>query len=313
MAEHKRPIHLMLPCPPPTRVRAWGDFYFGTSLANALRSLGHPVEVSMRASGPKWHHRLSDWWRNRNQTIPQDAVELALLGRPSMPERTHRSRIVWLISNSDMIDLDELRSVDQLFVASPVFIETLKAQGVAADLLLQCTDTERFSPDMADEALASGLLFVGNRSDNESRPVVEQAIQAGYDVTVWGNMWGGMKDQIIFGGTHIANEDLGKYYASAKVVLNDHRKAMLEDQFISNRVYDSLACGRPVITEAMIGMPEEFEGCAVTYTSKEEIVTAIKEAYDVPSDKLNAVAKLVKDNHSFYRRAEVISDCIQAL
>lgn len=313
MTNQMRPIHLMLPCPPPTRIRAWGDYYFGNSLATALRQLGHPVEVSMRASGPKLRHRLSDWWRTRNQEIPEEAVELALLGRPSMPERTHRKRIVWLISNSDLIDIDELRAVDHLFVASPAFIDHLGTQGVAADLLLQCTDPDRFSPDLAEERLASKLLFVGNRSQGESRPVVEKAVAAGYDVTVWGNMWGGMTDRIRFGGTHIANEELGKYYASAQVVLNDHRSAMLKDQFISNRVYDSLACGRPVVTEDMIGMPDEFKGCAITYASNDGIVDAIEAACTVPADRLRDVAQLVRDNHSFRRRAEVISARINTI
>jgi len=255
----------MLPCPPPTRKRAWGDYYFVNSLANALRQLGHDVEVSRRASGPTLRNRVSDYFANRRLNVPADAVEIAILGRPSAPERTHRPRMVWLISDCDLIDLDTFKQADHLYVASSLYSSKLDDMGIPSEVLLQCTDPSRFSTDLAEDTLKSDLLFVGNRSVDESRPIVQKAVNAGYNVTVWGNLWDASADGVNFRGMHIANENLGKHYASANIVLNDHRNAMLENNFMSNRVYDSLACGRPVLTEDMVGIPGEFRDCAVTY------------------------------------------------
>lgn len=312
-AARKRPVHLLLPCPPPTAERAWGDYYFGQALAKALRQLGHDTYVSTRVGGRKWRHKLAHWWRERRLNVPEDAVEVAILGRPPMPPRTGRKRIIWLISNSEMQDDNALQDADHLYVASPPYVAQLKERGVAAETLLQCTEPDAFAPDMATPELASDLLFVGNRSVDEPRPIVEAAIRSPYRVTVWGILWEPLADRIDFRGIHIHNVDLGKHYASANVVLNDHRKSMLRDEFISNRVYDSLSCARPVVTEDMAGMPEEFAGGVFVYRSEAEVAEAIEAARQANPARLREISEIVRQQHSFLQRAQVISQRIAAL
>lgn len=309
---HKRSVHLMLPCPPPTTKRAWGDYYFGQALARAFRQLGHNTYVSTRIGGHKWYNKLAHWWRERRLNVPDDAVEVVILGRPPMPPRTGRKRIIWLISNSDILDETTLRQADHLYVASPPYVARLQERGIAAETLLQCTDPEAFAPDMATPELASDLLFVGNRSANEPRPIVEAAIRTPYPVTVWGILWEPLADRINFRGIHIHNDDLGKHYASARVVLNDHRKGMLRDVFISNRVYDSLSCARPVVTEDMEGMPEEFADGVFLYRSEADIAAAIEAARQADPDRLREISEMVRQHHSFLRRAQVMSRQIDA-
>lgn len=303
----KRPIHLMLPCPPPTAKRAWGDYYFGQALAKAFRQLDHDVYVSTRVGGRKWYNKLAHWWRERSLNVPADAVEVAILGRPPVPPRTGRDRIIWLISNTEKLDDDTLRQSEHLYVASAPYAARLRERGIAAETLLQCTDPDLFSPEMATQDLASDLLFVGNRSLDETRPVVEAAIHTPYRVTVWGILWEPIADQIDFRGLHIHNDELGKHYASANVVLNDHRKGMLRDVFISNRVYDCLACARPVVTEEMEGMPEAFSDGVFLYRSEGDLADAIEAAQQARPERLREISNIVREQHSFLRRAEVMS------
>ena len=44
---------------------------------------------------------------------------------------------------------------------------------------------------------------------------------------------------------HVPNDELRHVYSSAGIVLNDHWDDMREHGYISNRVYDALACGAP--------------------------------------------------------------------
>ena len=48
---------------------------------------------------------------------------------------------------------------------------------------------------------------------------------------------------------------LNRYYSSAKIVLNDHWPDMRAHGFLSNRLYDALACGAFVISDAARASP----------------------------------------------------------
>ena len=57
----------------------------------------------------------------------------------------------------------------------------------------------------------------------------------------------------------------------AGIVLNDHWPDMRSQGFISNRVYDALASGAFVISDAATGIAEEFDGAVATYTTRSEL------------------------------------------
>lgn len=310
---NKRPIHLMLPCPPPTRHRAWGDYYFGQSLSEALQECGHDVIVSMRSRGPRFRDKLADWWHARQLSVPENAVELVLLGLPPEIKKSNRPRIAWLMYKHEAIADEELQQLDHLFVASAPFADKMRAAGHAPEVLLQCTDPKRFFPALASDQYASELLFVGNRGPLEPRPIVSGALKSGHTVSVWGTGWDDVADQIDFRGIHVSNDVLGRHYASAKVVLNDHRKIMLKDEFISNRIYDSLACGRPIITEKMAGMPDEFSDGAVMYQNEKDILDAIETALTAQTSALTEISDYTRAHHSFFQRAKAISDRIDQI
>lgn len=85
-----------------------------------------------------------------------------------------------------------------------------------------------------DKNAAYDILFVG-------RPGYERisalwAMENGFDVALFGEGWEGKAPAEMVKGTYIDNKELHKYYASAKIVLNDTRADMKQAGFISNRV-----------------------------------------------------------------------------
>ncbi len=309
----KRAINLVLPCPPPDRGIVWGDFYFGQSLAAALEALGHPITMQFQDTSKRLKHRLVRFWRNLQNHPSKDSVDLLLLGIPFSAPQTDRSSIAWLISNSDKFETQSAQTFSHLFVASARYADELRVNGIACETMLQCTDQRRFAPERRSISQATGVLFVGNRASHMQRPVVKYAMEAGFDVSVWGANWDGQVDGITFCGAHIPNEELGVHYASANVVLNDHRDAMLKDHFISNRVFDVLASGRPVVTEVMEGLPSKLSPGVFMYTDKTDLPHAIESAKNVDEQVLASVSRIVRAEHSFDNRARVISDVVTAL
>ena len=61
------------------------------------------------------------------------------------------------------------------------------------------------------------------------------------------------------------NEDLPAVYSSVGVLLNDHWQTMHEWGFVSNRLFDALACGTPVISDDLPEIAGLFEGSVLTY------------------------------------------------
>ena len=307
-----RPVRLILPCPRPKGDRAWGDYYFGQSLATSLQRLGHRVTVICNGEKislfDKMKHRLGVSLPDD----PKDAVDLVLRGKPTPMPKYDRPRINWLISQSDQFEPENEKDAVHTFVASPKFASELEGRGMSCSVLLQCTDPSVFSPEEKSDEARTGVLFVGNRKRIEPRPVVEAARDAGLSVSVWGSNWEKVPG-ISYEGHHIPNSDLGKFYASAGVVLNDHRTGMLRDHFMSNRVFDVLASGRPVVTEAMVGIPDELRSGVFAYSDLSEVGAAIEASQGAEDGELLEISKLVRSRHGFDQRAAVISECIASL
>ena len=54
-------------------------------------------------------------------------------------------------------------------------------------------------------------------------------------------------------------------YSSVGVLLNDHWQSMHEWGFVSNRLFDALACETPVISDDLPEIAELFDGAVLTY------------------------------------------------
>jgi spore maturation protein CgeB len=101
----------------------------------------------------------------------------------------------------------------------------------------------------------------------------------------------------------VANE-----YKNTKVVLCDHWSDMATQGFISNRIFDALACGATVISDYVAGIENYFDNSVITYNNPSELEVILKEVSSSDSENLvaGAVAEDIAKNHTFMNRAQDI-------
>ena len=84
---------------------------------------------------------------------------------------------------------------------------------------------------------------------------------------------------------------------------------MRENGFISNRIFDVLACNGFILTDDVAGIEKLFGDSVVTYSTKEEMNKKIK-YYLEHTDEREALSKkgreMVLQNHTYKNRVEQI-------
>ncbi|MDF1488674.1 glycosyltransferase family protein [Tessaracoccus caeni] len=274
----------------------WGDTYFAISLARALRRLDQSVQIDRRDT------------RDRDSRS-QDDVVVTLRGLERVTPRPGPLHLLWVISHPDKVDADEARSYDAVFAASPSWAAARSAEwGIPVSPLLQCTDPEFFHPGRTLPGATEGVLFVGNARRGSHRPVVEAAAEAGARPRIFGTGWEETHVASHLAGTRIPNDDLGAHYAAATVVLSDHWDDMRRAGFLSNRLFDAVACGARVLSDSIDGL-DLFDGCVVGCESSDDVREALaSDPEQVWPDLAHrmAVAERIRSEHSFERRAEAL-------
>lgn len=290
-------LRLMLPCPKSKPGKEWGDHYFGLSLAEALERRGKQVRIQF--ANQSILTRAMSGWQHHD-------VDLVLRGRYRYRPRTNRPFYIWLISQSDTLTDLEIDRATHFFVASAPFAEKLRKRGASVSVLLQATGIKNLQ---MPEKVSRDVLFVGNRRPDFKRPVVRMAGKCGVKVNVWGRGWENFSGNIDHKGNQIANADLGFHYSRAGVVLNDHTSAMFKDGFVSNRVFDVLAAGRPILTEEMNGIPDDLRPFLYTYSNEQDFAIKLNMALnetEVDMDARRKFAKIASKAHGFDERAKQI-------
>ena len=101
-------------------------------------------------------------------------------------------------------------------------------------------------------------------------------------------------------------------YARAGVVLNDHWADMRAGGFVSNRLFDAVACGARVLSDDLPGVDLDalFAG-SVRTVAPDDVVAVRTLLADVgsswPDDRTRAAtAARVREEHSFDARAEAL-------
>ncbi len=273
----------------------WGDTHFGRDVQRQFERRGHPAILAV--------------FEERAWPVATRAdMAVHIFGVRAPETRSGQVRLLWVISHPDRVTSELCAGYDAIFVASDLFLEHLRLRtGVPLFPLHQATDPDRFHPDPTGPA--HELLFVGN-SRGVRRQIIDDLAGTSFDLAVYGGDWApGLLDPRHLRGEWISNDELGRYYSSAAVVLNDHWPDMRDEGFISNRIYDALASGAFVVSDHVPGIDEEFGRGVVTYRRRDELIATLDRYLADPAARREVAERgraAVLAGHTFGHRVDAI-------
>jgi hypothetical protein len=281
---------------------SWGDYHFARAVQRSLERAGHPTRL----------HFQPDW---SDAVTAREDVTVHLFGLRETSLRPSQINLLWQISHPDLATTELYDRYDHVFVASDRFAARMAPLAhVPVSALHQATDPERFWPDPTGPA--HELLFVGN-SRNIHRRIIDDLADTPHDLAVYGRRWRAeLIDPRFVKGERIPNSDLRRYYSSAAIVLNDHWDDMRAEGFLSNRLYDALACGAFVISDHVVGIDSEFDGAVVTYRDRVDLAALI-DRYLGDEDERHERGRrgraAILQRHTFDERVRVLLETVESL
>lgn len=278
----------------------WGDWHLAEGLAGALRRLGHDVVVQTHDQADSLPSRSSD-------------LHLVVHGLAPVRRTPGQRHIVWVVSHPESFDVNESDAADLVLVASAPFAADLAARSSApVEVFLQATDPQRFRPCPPVMEHLHPVTVVA-KTRNVLRRVVADALEAGIRPAIYGSGWGNLVDPSLVVSDHVDNNDLPAVYCSAGVVLNDHWDTMGAWGFVSNRIFDVLACGAPIISDEVPGIHELFGAAVPTYRTSAELGELVRQALEDPEAARALAARgrvAVLAQHTFDHRARQLLDLL---
>jgi O-antigen biosynthesis protein len=302
LIEHEQRITFCLKIGAPDRKVAprWGDLHFAESIAAELRRHGHRSLIQT----------LDEW--EDEAGLSYDVV-VHLKGLSRFHPKPGQFNVLWSISHPAELTGEECDGYDLVAVASPLFAAELAELTVTPVIVLeQATDPRVMYPDPHEE-LAHELVYVAN-SRNVLRPIARDLLPTERDLAIWGGNWDGLIDTSPVISEHVPNSELRKVYSSAGIVLNDHWEDMREHGYISNRIYDALACGALVLSDEVSGLRERFGDAVVVYRTAEELHESIDRFLVDPRERRRRGElgrAIVLEEHTFACRVKELLAVVQ--
>jgi O-antigen biosynthesis protein len=302
LREHEQRLTFCLKIGAPNREVAplWGDLHYAESIASELRRRGHRTLVQT----------LDEW--EDEAGLSYDVV-VHLKGLSRFHPKPGQFNVLWSISHPAELSGEECDGYDLIAVASPLFAERLGERTRTPVMVLeQATDPWVMRPEPREE-LAHELVYVAN-SRNILRPIVRDLLPTERDLAIWGSKWEGLIDTSHVVGEYVPNSELRHVYSSASIVLNDHWEDMREEGYISNRLYDALACGALVLSDDVPGLTERFGEAVAVYRSRQELHELIEHLLSNPDERRRRAElgrATVLDGHTFAHRIDELLAVVQ--
>lgn len=277
-----------------------GDAALARSLARALGERGHQalLQVDAEVGDP---------------TADCLDVLLVLRGRPAGEPTPGRINLIWQISHPEEVEVAELNRYDRVLVASTRHAEELRGMlRPPVEPLLQFTDPEVFHPVPAGEP-AHDIAFVGNWR-GEFRRIVWDALEAGRPPALYGRGWDLLAPEHAV-AERVPHDELHSLYSSCKVLLCDHWDDMRRHGFVSNRIFDALACGTFAIADDNPAIADELPGAVETYSTSAELREKIDRYLGDPAEREQIARRgraTVLAEHTVERRAEQLLAIVAA-
>lgn len=294
-------LTISIKSPNPIAQKNWGDYFFALSLKKYFERKGFNVLV----------HERENWYcdtENTDITIVLKGYNIEYL-----PNKNHLN-VMWNLYNPHIIPNEEFEKYDYIFVASYQSAETIKNKvNKPVEPLLQCTDHESFYPEPKTEC-EEDILFIGN-TRGFFRQIIKDTLDTEFDVSIYGAEWDSYIDSKYIKGEFIPNEELHKYYSSCKILLNDHLESMKKYDYLSNRLFDALACETLIISDKVPSI-DLFEGAVITYDDVDDLNEKIKYYLNNEEERKLKAKKgreIVIENHTFQKRVDYILNCLKEM
>lgn len=275
--------------------RTWGDLPYARAMRRQLESRGHPCLI-----------QTLDHW-DAFEGLKYD-VAIHLKGLTPYAPKPGQLNVLWNISHPEKLSPGECDKYDLVFVASERWAQRLKTETTTPIVTLQqATDPKVFFPEQ-DPEHARDLVFVGNSRKVERR-ILRDLLPTTHDLAVWGGDWENLIPNRYVAGEHLPNDQVRKAYSSAHIVLNDHWEDMRGHGFVSNRIYDALACGALVISDHLPELEQNFGDAVVTYRTPGELKRLVEHYLASPQEreqKGRRGRELVLEKHTFEHRMDAM-------
>ena len=299
-SKHVR-IHTSIP--KPSYSLQWGDLYLARAIRYELQKSNLRCNISV---GENDERRLSS----------REDLALNLRGIESVKQLNKQNFLNWFISHPESYEISELVELDNIAVSSKIFthkIESLRS-GFNNIQPLYLPQFSTIKPPETPQETICDFIFVGN-TRNIYRESVKYAIQLGLDVRVIGSGWDNYIDEKYILKNLVSNSELGSAYALGRVVLCDHWDDMKKFGFVSNRIYDCLSIGRPVLTDYAedieSDLTDDEKKYIFTYDSFEGFREQSKNALLFSNKILDTDNSL--DSKSAYKGLEMITDHLKTI
>ncbi len=217
-----------------------------------------------------------DTYSNKNF---KEGFEFYMRGWPELKLKNYHEHIdrdrISVLYETIPYELEGVKNVDIVFTSSYKRNKLYKEMGLNSYFMPQYTRFDKFYPAY-DEKYKTKLLFIGNNWHYDVvRKTILYSIKNNLEVDIYGKGWDNIIDEEhkhLLKGEQILPDDLKYYYSSADIVFNDTRQDMIDNGFISNRIFDVTACGGFLISDYIAEIEEIFGDSIVMYKNEEEFI-----------------------------------------
>ena len=299
---------------------SWGDYILGQDLKSGFETIGYSVEPAY----------MENFYSEDASNIPIDVYMHGFIpfNPPVHPEKINVMYLYYPLETAQMQKYHNLKNISEpdwmslqtelwdfqlIAVASPTYQKEIEKLGIKTIFVPQFTNPRKFFYEYDKEA-SYDILFVGR--PGYERISAKWAIESGFDVALFGEGWETQAPKEMVKGTYIDNSELHKYYASAKIVLNDTRADMKKAGFISNRVFDVTASGGFLISDYMPEIEQFYGNSIPMFKSKEELKQLIDYYLAHPEERAKKAKKAQQITLSLFTSdlaAQKIIDAVKTL
>lgn len=271
----------VIKCPAPEQGQ-WtvdGDYAYCLNIKKHLENMGIYVVLDL----------YEDW----NCPIDADVVLVMYRRHGYRPNRRNKRTkyVCWMVEFpvvefpivefSEQLCADELNLFDLVLVDSIPYAETLqKRTNTPVKPFYVLTDTELFHTKSNEkEEPKYNRVFVGN-TRGIFRDHVRWCEKNGIELDVWGANWEKFispDNKYIHLHGFVEYTQLPDIYRNARVVINEHYRAMLESEMMNNRFPEVLLCGTPMICDWAESFERNYGDMVLFYRNEEEFVQCMKE------------------------------------